>query len=244
MTRLDVVSVPSLLHPSDLQDATAVVIDVLRATSTMATALAHGAGGIIPVATPEQAFAVHSEFPEQRLIGGERLGKPLPGFHLGNSPCEYIREVVQDKQIVLTTTNGTQALLASESADQVWIASFLNRRACCEVLQEREQIVLVCSGKEGRFCLEDTICAGALVDHLQNNGPLECTDAAEAAYALYRHWAGNLPGLLHQCEHGRYLASIGLTEDLSYCAQLDILSVNGLLQGGIVGRIETDSTGL
>ena len=240
MPLVDVIFVPSLLEEISLVGASAVVIDVLRATTTISVALSEGAEGVIPVATPEDAFTQQRNSSLPLLIGGERHGKPLPGFDFGNSPGEYVRGEVEGRRILLTTTNGTQALLTASGATEVWIASFLNRQACCEALQDRDHIFLVCSGKEGQFCLEDTVCAGAIIAQLAERCEIDCTDAACAAQQLYAAWEGDLAGLLHHCEHGRYLARIGLSDDLNLCAQLDSLDVNGLLADGVVGRSATN----
>jgi len=228
-TSIDVVFTPDLLSFSDLTGKTVVVTDILRATTTISFAVANGATAITPVLTPEDAFRLAADQPNT-LIGGERGGMKVDGFDLGNSPREYTKAVVSDRQIVLTTTNGTRTLQACRAAEQVFVGSFLNLRAVINQLTNLEgELVLACSGREGGFCTEDTVFAGACVAALAGN---QLTDAAETAQILYKTHRDDLPGMLKNCYHGQRLASIGLGEDLEFCAQIDIVDVVPYLVDG------------
>ena len=219
---IDVVFTPDLLPFLDLTGKTVVVADILRATTTITFAVANGATAITPVLTPEDAFHLAAEQPNT-LIGGERGGVKVEGFDLGNSPREYTEGVVSDRQIVLTTTNGTRTLQACRAAEQVLVGSFLNLRAIVNRLAQVDtELVFACSGREGGFCTEDTVFAGACVAAL---GETQLTDAAEAAKILYQGHCEDLLGMLKNCYHGRYLAGIGLGEDLEFCAQVDLVDV-------------------
>ena len=221
-TSIDVVFTPDLLPFSDLTGKTVVVTDILRATTTISFAMANGARAITPVLTPEDAFRFAADQPNT-LIGGERGGVKVDGFNLGNSPREYTEAVVSNRQIVLTTTNGTRTLQACRAAERVLIGSFLNLRAVINQLTDVEgELVLACSGREGGFCTEDTVFAGACVAAL---GDTQLTDAAETAKILYQTHRDNLLGMLQNCYHGQRLASIGLGEDLEFCAQMDLVDV-------------------
>ena len=141
------------------------------------------------------------------------------GSILGNSPREYVQAVVSDRQIVLTTTNGTRTLQACRAAERVLVGSFFNLSAIVDQLAHVEgELVIACSGREGGFCTEDTVFAGACVAAL---GETQLTDAAETAKILYQTHREDLLGMLKNCYHGRSLASIGLGEDLEFCAQMD-----------------------
>lgn len=229
---IDVVFTPDLLPFSDLTGKTVVVTDILRATTTITFAIANGAAAITPVLTPEDAFRLAADQPNT-LIGGERGGVKVDGFDLGNSPREYTEAVVSDQQIVLTTTNGTRTLQACRAAERVLVGSFLNLSATVNRLAQVEgELVLACSGREGGFCTEDTVFAGACVAALEET---QLTDAAETAKILYQTHREDLHGMLRSCYHGQSLASIGLGEDLEFCAQMDLVDlVPHLVDGKII----------
>lgn len=202
------------------------VIDVLRATSVMVTALAHGAVDILPVATPEEAKALSAAWPEDSFVlGGERQALPLPGFHLGNSPREYSPERVAGRRVVMTTTNGTQALLAAQSAASMTVACFLNARSvAADLLKRGQDVGIVCAGTRGWFDLADTVCAGLIVDALAGpDVPSQINDLGLAARDLYLRYRGRLAEMMHHSMHGQRLLALGFSDDLVYCAQEDVL---------------------
>lgn len=226
---IDVVFTPDLLPFSDLTGKTVVVTDILRATTTITFAVSNGATAITPVLTPEDAFRLAADQPNT-LIGGERGGMKVDGFDLGNSPREYTQAVVSGRQIVLTTTNGTRTLQACRAADRILVGSFLNLRAIVDQLAQIEgELVIACSGREGGFCTEDTVFAGACVAAL---GETQLTDAAETAEILYQTHREDLLRMLKNCYHGQRLASIGLGDDLEFCAQLNLVDVVPYLVDG------------
>jgi 2-phosphosulfolactate phosphatase len=201
----------------------AVVIDVLRATTTITTALLNGADTVVPVLAPEEAFQVVQENPERRFVlGGERKSLLIPGFHLSNSPLEYTEARVGGRPILFTTTNGTRAIRRAAGAEVVYIASFLNAPAVArELCRLGKEVAICCAGTYDQFSLEDTACAGAIIEFLA--GPdqaVELNDLGLVARELYRRFDGRLGELLHVAEHGQNLARLGLQEDLLFCAQL------------------------
>lgn len=217
---LDVVFAPRDLDPEIHTGRTAVVLDILRATSVIATALAHGASEVRPVQTVEQAFALAQQ--EDVLLCGERGGLPVQGFHLGNSPREFTSEAVRGRSLVMTTTNGTRAIEAAHIGSMVLVGSLLNRRAVTDVLRANgEDVILLCAGLHDRFSLEDTVGAGAMVSLL----PGERTDRAIAAQRLFEGYTDDLLEMLKASYAGQYLTSIGLGDDLPVCARLDALEV-------------------
>ena len=206
--------------PERLRDSVCVVIDVIRATSTIATALAHGASGIRPVASVAEAEHLKAQRPD-RLLAGERQGRALPGFDLGNSPRAMTPETVAGRELILTTTNGTQALAACHGARAVVTMSLLNLSATAEKLRSLgAPWTLVCAGFEGDFGLDDAIVAGALADVLDEPSPFT---------ALYRSVRQDLGATLLQSYAGQELVKIGLQDDVPFCAERDRYAVVPML---------------
>jgi len=238
---IDIIPTPEMVLNTELSGKLAVVVDILRASSTITTALANGARSVIPVLTPEDAFKAYEQEIETTndegvLLCGERHGKAVKGFHLGNSPTEYLPETVSGKRLIFTTTNGTRALNACSDADELLVGSFLNSGILCKYLaQAKRDIIIVCSGKQGNVCIEDLVFAGLCATRLKPHTTL--TDATMIASLLYEHYRGNTPEMLRSCEHGRFLASIGLATDLDCCAQLDVVDTIPVSRGGKIVKL-------
>ncbi len=213
----------------DLSAATCVVFDVLRATSSMLTALAHGAAEILPVRTIEEAVELKRRRPDA-LLGGERHDERIDGFDLGNSPLEY-RDVA-GRTIISTTTNGTIALRACDGAARVLVGAVLNLDALAEELRRTNPaaMVLVCAGTFADFALEDALGAGLLIERL---GEGELTDAARAVRAVARAFPEPLAGL-RAARNGRVLVAKGREEEVAWCAQVSRLDVVGAMAGGAI----------
>ena len=228
MLTVDVCLTPELLHLFDLKGKVVVVVDILRATSSMVTALAHGVERIRPVSKLEDCRAFRSE---GYLVAAERDGRMAEGFDLGNSPFSYMEEAVRGRTIAMTTTNGTQAINLSRDADAVLIGAFLNLSRVARYLLAREQdAVIVCAGWKGQFNLEDTLFAGALIEELQPAYNL-ASDAARAALHLYENAKGNLLGYLADSSHVQRLRHLHITEDVAFCLSPDRYGVLPILQG-------------
>jgi len=238
LPNIDVLTTPSQLDSITLSNSIAVVIDVLRATSSITQALFSGSKLIIPAKNKEEAVSLKKRYPEA-LLCGEIKGKRIPGFHLGNSPGEYTSCVVKNKILVMTTSNGTKAILGAEGrgAKTILLCSFLNLKAVCQILSTNRDfcpnsnLVIICSGNHGEFSLEDFACAGALVQNLLNQGEpwtqMDLAPAAQDALSLYRSYNGDIGKILKDSPHGRYLMSLGFQDDLDRCARLDSLDVVG-----------------
>lgn len=212
----------------ELAGRVAVVIDVLRATTTICTALANGADTVVPVLTPEEARQVAADNPERRfLLGGERQAVLISGFHHGNSPLEYTESRVKGRPILFTTTNGTRAIRRAAGADRVYVASFLNAPAVARELSRLERdVAICCAGTHDQFSLEDTACAGAILGLLSGPGvALEINDMGQVAREIFHRYDGRLGDLLHLSEHGQHLLKLGLQEDLLLCAQLGTVNL-------------------
>jgi len=238
MNSLETLFIPEEIKNTELAGKLVVIIDVLRASSTIVTALANGCRGFIPILSPGQAKKKAQQFEKERvLLGGEREGIKIEGFDLGNSPREYKREAVKDKTIIFSTTNGVKTLEMVKGAHRIVIGSFLNLQAVCNYCTNYQgDILLICAGKDGRFSLEDTACAGMLIDSLKNTLSDICheSDANLTARLLYKKFGNNILEILRKSQHGRYLESIGLGEDLKFCSQLDFFHIVPIFRDGII----------
>lgn len=215
--------------PSMLAGGVAVVIDVLRASTTVATALSNGARAVLPVASPEEARVRAAEANPPRLLAGERGAVLIQGFDLDNSPASFSRERVQGREIVLTTTNGTEALLRCGQAASVFVGALVNRAsAAIAAARAGGTIHLVCCGSQGEVGLDDLLGAGAMLESLAGEGVLPDGDPAALALMAWReakHSSATLARMLHESAGGRNLAAAGLEKDIEWCAAVDSLSV-------------------
>lgn len=238
MNNLETLFIPEEIKNKELAGKLVVVIDVLRASSTIVTALANGCNGFIPILSPKQAKEEAQQFEKERvLLGGEREGKKIEGFDLGNSPREYKREAVKDKTVIFSTTNGVKTLEMVKDAHRIIVGSFLNLKAVGDYCTNyKGDILIICAGREGRFSLEDTACAGMLIDSFKNafSGTYQESDASLTAWVLYKKFGNNIFEILRKSRHGRYLESIGLDEDLKFCSQLDFFSIVPIFRDGII----------
>lgn len=222
--RLDVFLTPGELSPSDILDRTVVVIDILRASTSIVQALAEGAKSIYPVASIEEALRLANTFGrDDVLLCGERKCLPIEGFDLGNSPREFTRDRVAGKMLVMSTTNGTHVLSLTGGAERVLIASLLNLQAVVdELARVGAAPVVVCAGRDKHFALEDATCAGLIATRLTEGQPNAWTlnDGARAAIALAREFPPE-EALLRSTASGRAVESAGLEADLEFCARMD-----------------------
>jgi 2-phosphosulfolactate phosphatase len=226
--KLSVYHTPELLPAQSVPDC-AVVIDVLRATSTIVAVLNAGAEAVQVFSNIELLLQTSEQFPpEQRLRAGERGGKQVEGCEKGNSPLEYTPEDVKGRRLFMSTTNGTRCLESVQIAGTVLGAALTNRQAVVQYLiaQQPSTVWLVGSGWEGDYALEDTVCAGAIADGIltqtdQNLKELAGNDELVGAVSLYRQWQSELLELLSLSSHGQRLLGLQRTEDLAYCAKLD-----------------------
>jgi 2-phosphosulfolactate phosphatase len=213
----------------------AVVIDIIRASTTITMALHHGCAGIVPARTLREARAMALTIGDGALVAGERAAAKMAGADLGNSPAEYGRERVEGKTVVLTTSNGTRAIRAIEGARDVIACAFLNVSATARWLRRAgADVLIVCAGRHARFCLEDAVGGGMLIERLSriSDRPLELSDAASAAHLLYAANRGDLLELLRGCEWGRDITRKGYGADLEICAQVDLTDVVPIMKEG------------
>ncbi len=227
--KLSVYHTPELT-PSEFLPDTAVVIDVLRATTTIATALDVGAEAVAAYRSIDNLMQDSQDWPETlRLRAGERGGSKVEGCDLGNSPLEFSPEQMKNKRLFISTTNGTRAIESVTKASTVLTSAFINRKATVDYLLEKDphqSVWLVGSGWEGGYSLEDTALAGALAKLLLENTKVPITienDEVIAAVALYSQWEDRLLDLFYQASHGKRLLGLGCQKDLEYCSSLDII---------------------
>ncbi len=215
-----------LLSPAGVEvgGPCAVIVDVLRATTTLTVALARGARGVVPAATPGEALALRARGPDT-LACGERDGRIVPGFDLGNSPFEYTTERVAGRTLAFASTNGSLALLAARRARHRWLAAFVNAGAVVERVRGESEVTIVCAGKLGGFCLEDAACAGLLIARLEPHGGVATGAAARLARTLAPRNADDVRALVAGAAHARDLCAMGdaWRRDLAFCAGLDTL---------------------
>jgi 2-phosphosulfolactate phosphatase len=228
--KLEVCLTPALLSLYDVEDYIVVIIDIFRATSSICYGIENGAEAIIPVSEVELCSA-YGEKGLGYLLAAERNGEVVEGFDFGNSPFSYTKEKVAGKTIVLTTTNGTNALHLSRNAKRVVIGSFLNLTALCNWLKtQKENILLVCAGWKNNFNLEDTLFAGAVIEQLKE-GEFKTDDSAIAANDLYQHGKNDLNGYLAKTSHSERLKNLGIEADIAFCLNVDLTTAIPVLDG-------------
>ena len=249
-------NIEALLSPAEYQARRArgfvgevcVVFDVLRATSVIVTGLANGAGGFVPAEEISEAVTLRAKYPGA-LPAGEREGLKITAaqsggveFDFGNSPREYTKSRVSEKIIISTTTNGTRALRACETADAVAVGSFLNLTATVMWLQSRgaSRVVLVCAGTGESAALEDILCAGAFCDLLaRSKQTCVVEDSAAAAWSVFREAGNNLLGAMRHAQNGRrLLENPELRDDVEFCLRRDVFEIVGLMgRDGMIRRV-------
>jgi len=223
---------PKLLSLYDVSNSVVVIIDVFRATSTIATALHNGAVKVVPVANVEDCITIGKNL--GAITAGERDGKVIPGLQYGNSPAEYPREFIQDKTLVITTTNGTRLLKMAldNGADEIITGSFPNLQAVCNYLVKKgKNVILGCSAWKDRFNLEDTLFAGAVVNNIKEHFTIHCDSSlmAEDMYTLHKH---DMYSFIRKTTHWHRLAAFGLEKDLEYCVTENAADVLPLYKDG------------
>jgi 2-phosphosulfolactate phosphatase len=230
--KLDVVFTPAGLTSQEVQGRTVFVIDILRATTTMCAALHSGARALIPVAATEEALRLAQTIGSADvLLAGERRAVRIPGFHLGNSPLEMTERAVRGKTLVVTTSNGTKALLACQGAAAVYPACAANLSLAAEKVRETIEggrgALIVCAGREGSFSLDDAYAAGRLVDAaLGDRRPRPgLNDAAIAALDLVRRYGDDWVRPLRRSRAGRELLRLGFVDDIAAASRVDAYPV-------------------
>jgi 2-phosphosulfolactate phosphatase len=237
ISKLDVFFSAQSFHEDELRNKIVVVIDVLRASSTIITALLNGAKGIIPVDDMAEASRIsQSVDSDNYLLCGEKDGEKIEGYDLGNSPLEYTPEVIGGKTVIFKTTNGTKAMKKSVNAANVYVAGFLNVSTIVEELRKTDtDIVLVCAGWQGRLALEDMLLSGKIIHELVD-GQLhpDARDGAKVSFGLYEKFGHDIESTILSSNHAVRLKEIVGDEDTIYCCQINTTDVLPVLKDGII----------
>jgi 2-phosphosulfolactate phosphatase len=225
--RLDVFFTPNQVKPADTTGRLVAIVDVLRASTTVATALGNGARTVIPLEGADEVIVRSKEFARsQILLAGEQKMHPITGFDIGNSPQAYTKEVVGGKTILLTTTNGTRTLLGVQGARDIVIASYVNFTAVLAMMKlaarSDTDIAIICAGDEGSFTLEDAACAGRYVKAIPKRADsIVSNDAASASVLIEKKYGDNIEKVFKESSHGQALESAGFGDDLAAAAEVD-----------------------
>ena len=235
MNSIEVVLTPALLPLYNVKGKIVVVIDILRATSSICVAFKHGAKQIKPVMTPEESAGYKKQ---GFLCAAERDGQVVEGFDIGNSPFSYMGEKIKDASIALTTTNGTRAIELSKEADTVVIGSFLNLEYLCSWIKDQNKdVLLLCAGWKDKFNLEDTLFAGAVINNLRYLLDPAC-DSSIAAEDLYLLAKDDLHKYILKSSHAHRFKDLGIEEDIIYCMQQNTIPLIPVLKDGFLVRMK------
>ena len=230
MRSVDVCLSPDLIDNYDLQNKLVVIVDILRATSCMTAGIACGVGSITPFESQEDCFAKKAE---GFVIAGERGGKKIDGFDIGNSPFSYIKPQYKGANIAVTTTNGTRAIASASDADRVIIGSFLNLSAIVNYIKNAEKDVIVyCAGWKGRVSLEDTLFAGALCTQLVDFEYAD--DSVTIAVKQYQSSENDLLNTVRNSGHAKRLNKFNVIKDIEFCLEMDVYDVVPVLKNGTI----------
>ena len=244
--RIDVLFGAASVASADVAGRVVAVIDVLRASTTIATALSHGARAVIPLESPDDVVTRAKAFERRDVrLAGERKMLPIPGFDLGNSPSDFTREAVEGKTVLLTTTNGTPAIANTQGARDVVIASYVNYTAVLTMLRTAlrggTDIAIICAGRDRQFALEDGGCAGRYVNNVSKRmSGMVLNDAAQACALLDRKYGDQVQRLFEASEHGRALRDAGFGSDLEACAAVDSYPVIPIYQDRQITKLGPD----
>lgn len=228
--KISLIPTVEYVKEEDVAGKTVVVIDVLRATSVISTALSNGAKEVITTTSVDGAVKLKDDM---SLLGGERKALKIDGFDLSNSPLEYSRDIVEGKKIILTTTNGTVAINKSKNADNIYIGCMLNGKAVAKkIAEEDKDTVILCAGTYGKFSLDDFICAGKIIYETICINDAQLDDFSTAALCAYKDHKNDTLSFVKLASHYKYLLSIGLECDIKYCFKEDMIKCVPKYDGG------------
>ena len=235
--KIDVILTAADIQPEKIKDKIVVIIDVLRATSVMITALANGAKAVYPYKDIESVLE-NSKKSKSFVLGGERKGLKIEGFDFGNSPLEYTREAVEGKDMFMTTSNGTRAIENSANGSKkLFIAAFLNVESVAEkILKENDDTVIVCSGTDNNFSLDDALCAGEIIKRVKvKNKNVYLTDISLAMKKM-AETSISIENTLEGSKHFEYLKTIGFYGDMNHCFTMDMFDIVPEYKNGVITK--------
>lgn len=225
--KIDIIISADDIIESKLENKIAVVIDMFRATSVIVTALNNGCKEVIPFLTIDETLEAAQKLDrEEYILGGERRAVKIDGFDLSNSPLEYTKDVVKDKKVLMTTTNGTRTLTKSNSADRVLIAAMINAKSVAEKLAEINQdVVIINAGTNGNFSMDDYICSGYIINEIiKNDNKVYLTDIAKTANIIYEAHK-DIISYVKEATHYSVMKSLELDNDIEYCIKKSIINI-------------------
>ena len=234
--KIDIVISAEDIKKSKLEHKIVLVIDMFRATSVIVTALNNGCKKIIPLLTVEEAFKMAENIGREKcILGGERRATKIEGFDISNSPLEYSKEIVHDRTIIMTTTNGTKALTACENADKIFIGSMINGLAVAKkLISLNKDAVIVNAGTNGNFSMDDFICSGYIINEMmKRSDKLDLTDISKTANSVYES-NPNIMSYIKDATHYSVMKSLNLEEDISYCMQKSIVEIVPQYINGVI----------
>lgn len=235
--KIDTLPLYTKLPVNQLSNCTVIVVDVLRASSSIITAIMNGASRIVPATDPGEAAAFAMSLgAKDCVLAGERGGVRLPDFQLGNSPAEFTPEAVREKQVIMSTTNGTAAISSVKAAKTVLIGAMINRTAVARrALEIGDDVLIVCAGTQGRISADDLCAAGAIAQAMNaaSTKPLAAADFTMVCCMLYADWLEGRADLT-VTEHYARLISLGFADDVKYCFTRDITTVVPEYSGGVI----------
>ncbi|MDF2502936.1 2-phosphosulfolactate phosphatase family protein [Clostridium sp.] len=219
---IDIIISADDIKEKKILNKSVVVIDILRATSVIVTAINNGCKEVIPVLTVDEAVGIARKDRKKYMLGGERDAIKIKGFDFSNSPLEYNSDKVKDKTLIMTTTNGTRAIKASINAKHIIIAAMINAEAVAKkLINLNNDIVIVNSGTNGEFSIDDFICSGYIISILKKR-EFHLSDIATTALYIYEN-NKDIKSFIRYANHYKKISKLGLYEDLEYCCQKDII---------------------
>lgn len=234
--KIDIIISVDDIKKEKIQGKTVVVIDMLRATSVIVTALANGCSDVIPVTDIEEARNLANSDRETYILGGERNSVKIEGFDFSNSPLDYTKDIVKDKTLIMTTTNGTNAIHGALGAKNILIGALINAKAVARrSIELNNDLVIINAGTHGEFSMDDFICSGYIIDCILNDTTAKLSDIATTAHYVYTQNT-NIISFLSKANHYNFLLNLELKKDIEYCCKKDIIPM--------VPQCEITSSGL
>ncbi|MGH4122681.1 MAG: 2-phosphosulfolactate phosphatase family protein [Clostridium sp.] len=232
--KIDIIVSADDIKKEKIANKTVVVIDMLRATSVISTAMNNGCKGVIPVLTVEDAAGIVRNNKEEFMLGGERKALKIEGFHYSNSPLEYTRESIEGKTLVMTTTNGTKAIKGCVSASNILIGAMVNAKATAKrIVELNKDVVIVNAGTDGEFSIDDFLCSGYIIDCVLKLVQAELSDIAFTSHYIYKN-NEDIHRFIKYASHYKRITELGLEADLEYCCRKDIIDKVPEYKNGII----------
>ena len=232
--KIDIIVSADDIKREKIKDKTVIVIDMLRATSVITTAMNNGCIGVIPVLTVDETAEIMRNNKNEFMLGGERNALKIEGFHYSNSPLEYTRDTIEGKTLVMTTTNGTKAIKGCEGAQSILIGAMINAKATANrIVDLNKDVVIVNAGTNGEFSIDDFLCSGYIIDCLMKLVQAELTDIAVTSHYIYKN-NENIYDFIKYASHYKRISELGLLADLEYCCKKDIIDIVPEYKDGII----------